>query len=196
MDRIAVAVLGAGNVRCTPPVLAALAAYFGERPLDVVLYDPDPERLDLFDRLARTFFAFTKSVHRLWSTEDAGEALAEAARVIVQLDLHGASKVLKMSRTGSPNIYDRALPRLLDNLSPTAEVLSLLDATVLLPVARFRHLNWPAEQTEAERVATPHQALRWIHGEEYPFEFFAEHEDSPLKAWLDDPATAPLAREN
>lgn len=194
MSRETLAVVGAGNVRCTPPVLAALAAYFGERPLEVVLFDPDPERLDLFDRLARTFFAFTKSVHTLQSTEDAHEALAEASRVIVQIDLHGASKALKMMRTGSARVYDRALPMLLSNLAPSAQVLSLLPSSVRLPVPEYRVLDWPPEVPEPERPAVPHQALRWIHGEEYPFEYFAAHEDSPLKNWLDDPASAPLAR--
>jgi hypothetical protein len=193
-DRITLAIIGAGNVRCIGPVLATLASYFGERPLDVVLYDPDEERLDLFDRLARTFFAFTKSGNTLVSTPDADEALADAQLVIVQLDLHGASKALGRRRSESRSVISQALDRLLSNASPSAEVLSLMDESVSLPLPAFRRLGWPKPLREAEEVGVPHQALRWIHGEEYPFDFFAEHEDSPLKLWLDDPKTATLVK--
>lgn len=194
MDRVTLAIIGAGNVQCTSPVLATLASYFGERPLDVVLYDADEERLDLFDRLARTFFAFTKSGNTQTSTRDADEALAEAQLVIVQLDLHSAAKALGLKRTTAKNIFERALTKLLANVSPSAEVLSLMEEEVVLPVPSFRRLSWPKHLKEGETVAVPHQALRWIHGEEYPFEFFAEHEDSPLKLWLDDPKTATLVK--
>jgi hypothetical protein len=194
MDRVTLAIIGAGNVQCTSPVLATLASYFGERPLDVFLYDADEERLDLFDRLARTFFAFTKSGNTLTSTMDADEALAEAHLVIVQLDLHSAAKALGLKRTSAKNIFGRALTKLLANASPSAEVLSLMEEEVQLPVPAFRRLSWPKHLKEGETVAVPHQALRWIHGEEYPFEFFAEHEDSPLKLWLDDPKTATLVK--
>lgn len=194
MDRVTLAIIGAGNVQCTSPVLATLASYFGERPLDVVLYDADEERLDLFDRLARTFFAFTKSGNTQTSTMDADEALAEAQLVIVQLDLHSAAKALGLKRTTAKNIFERALTKLLANVSPSAEVLSLMEEEVVLPVPSFRRLSWPKHLKEGETVAVPHQALRWIHGEEYPFEFFAEHEDSPLKLWLDDPKTATLVK--
>jgi hypothetical protein len=194
VDRVTLAIIGAGNVQCISPVLATLASYFGERPLDVFLYDADEERLDLFDRLARTFFAFTKSGNTLTSTSDADEALSEADLVIVQLDLHGAAKALGLKRTTAKNIVDRALTKLLANASPSAEVLSLMEENVELPVPAFRRLTWPKQLKEGETVGIPHQALRWIHGEEYPFEFFAEHEDSPLKLWLDDPKTATLVK--
>jgi len=191
-DRITVAVIGAGNVRCTPQVLATLASYFGERPLNIVLYDADAERLDLFDRLARTFLAFTRSTNMLSSTEDPDEALATADRVIVQLDDNGARKLLKLTRRASLKM-DAALKKALSNLSPVAEVLSLMPEGVELPLSRYRTMLWPFLDKSFEEVAVPHQALRWIHGEEYPFDFFAEHEDSPLKAWLNDPASALLA---
>ena len=194
VDRVTLAIIGAGNVQCSSPVLATIASYFGERPLDVVLYDADEERLDLFDRLARTFFAFTKSGNTLASTTNADEALAEAELVIVQLDRHGAIKALGPKNSSAKNILGRALAKLLANASPSAEVLSLMDESVELPVPSFRRLTWPKPVNENETVAVPHQALRWIHGEEYPFEFFAEHEDSPLKLWLDDPKTATLAK--
>jgi hypothetical protein len=195
MDRVNLAILGAGNVRCSPPVLATLASYFGERPLDIALYDADEERLDLFDRVGRTFFAVTKTPNTLASTTDPAEALAEAALVIVQTDAHCLSRAIgQKPDSTAPGVVERAFKRILANLSPLAEVLSLLPAEVKLPVGRYRHIEWPDELTEPERVAAPHQALRWIHGEEYPFEYFATREDSPLKLWLDNPKTATLVR--
>lgn len=188
------AIIGAGNVQCISQVLATIASYFGERPLDVVLYDADEERLDLFDRLARTFFAFTKSGNTLASTSNSDEALAEADLVIVQLDMHGAKKALGSKSSTEKSVLSRALAKLLANASPSAEILSLMDESVDLPVPTFRHLTWPRPMKDGDAVAVPHQALRWIHGEEYPFEFFAEHEDSPLKLWLDDPKTATLVK--
>jgi hypothetical protein len=188
------ALMGVGNVRCTPPVLATLASYFGERPLEIVLYDADEERLDLFDRLARTFLAFTKSTNMLSSTIVADEALTSATRVIVQLDSQGARKALGLKNKAEPAQHAKALVKILSNLSPTAEVLSLLEESVELPVLTYRRIDWPPALREAEVVGVPHQALRWIHGEEYPFEFFAQHEDSPLKLWLDEPASARLVR--
>lgn len=195
LDRVPLALIGVGNVRCTPPVLATLASYFGERPLDIVLYDADAERLDLFDRLARTFLAFTKSTNLLAGTEDPDEALAVAERVIVQIDANCAARSIGKKVRPQPSHILEALPRLLSNVSPTAEVLSLLPADVIIPVPKYRQVDWPKAIRSQDEVAVPHQALRWIHGEEYPFEFFAEHEDSPLKLWLDDPASIPLSSQ-
>ena len=192
MERVTLAIIGAGSVRCSLPVIAVLAEYFGERPLHVVFYDPDQERLDLFDRLARTFFAFTKSTHTLSSVESADEALEVAEKVVVQIDAHGAAMTLGKKRRPQPDDFARALPELLANVSPTAEVLSLLSAEHLLPVRTYRRLDWPAEPSEEERTAIPHQALRFIHGEDYPFELFAAMKDSPFRAWLDDPQVAEL----
>lgn len=190
MERVTLAIIGAGSVRCSLPVIAVLAEYFGERPLHVVFYDPDQERLDLFDRLARAFFAFTRSTHTLSSAASADEALELAEKVVVQLDPHGAALALGKKRRPQPDDYARALPALLANVSPSAEVLSLLPAEHPLPVRAYRRLDWPGEPSEAERIAIPHQALRFIHGEDYPFELFAAMKDAPFRAWLDDPQVA------
>lgn len=195
MEPITLAVLGVGNVRYTPRVLATLAGYFGERHMRIVLYDPDEERLDLFHRLARSFFAFAKSTHELDAIGDPDEALANADLVIVQLEENAARKILKVPRgRRAPNLA-KAVQITLANLSPTAETLCLLEPGVQLPVRRYRRLEWGPPLTEAERVAVPHQSLRWIHGEDYPFEIMAECEQSPLKAWLEDPSTAQLVGE-
>lgn len=192
MTPVTLAVLGVGNVRFTPRVLATLAGFFGERPMRVVLYDPDEERLDLFYRLARSFFVFSKSTHELDAVQDPDEALAFAELVIVQLEENAARKILNVPRSKKPPKLEKALQIALANLSPTAETLCLLDSEVQLPVSRYRRLDWLGPLSEEERVAVPHQTLRWIHGEDYPFDIMAECEKGPLKAWLEDPASASL----
>lgn len=210
------AVLGAGSVRCSPPVIAALASYFGERPLEIRLYDSDEERLDLFDRFARACFNLTKATHALSGHLDPKEALDNADRVVLQVGTNCARKYLRASGklksamandfqepAGSlqkdgylPLAHDTAMIQdalqfLLPNITPDSDVLSLQEEAVQLPVGRrFRRTDWPPEPTLAERVAIPHQVLRWIKGEEYPHALIAESERSPLKAWLDDVKTA------
>src|SRR5687767_3239764 len=92
MGDIRLAILGGGSVRCTPKVVAALATYFGERPLEIVMWDSDGERLDLFDRFARYLFLMTSTPHRLISTTDPYEALQGADAVIFQVGVNCARK--------------------------------------------------------------------------------------------------------
>src|SRR5579862_3123007 len=95
MGPIHVAILGAGSVRCTPAVVGSLATYFGERDLQIRMYDADMERLDLFDRFARLCFAMTKNGHGLISTVSADEAVVGADRVLLQIGENCARKYLK-----------------------------------------------------------------------------------------------------
>jgi hypothetical protein len=208
--------MGAGSVRCSPPVLATLANYFGERPLEVRLYDADVERLDLFDQLARVLFRITESTHQLRFRIDPVEALEDVDRVVMQVgtncarkylrqvgDLSGIEDVLPEEPVGSvqkdgfrmqaadDSLVQRAIDRMLIALPPEAEVLSLQREEVTLPdERRYRKLKWPEEPTLAERVALPHQVLRWIKGEEMPHVLLKDADRTPLKAWLDDVTSA------
>src|SRR5689334_604604 len=94
-EHMNLAILGAGSVRCSVPVIASIATYFGERPLDIRLYDADEERLDLFDRFARTVFAFNKNPHRVRTGIDAKELLEDVDRVILQVGRNCARKEAK-----------------------------------------------------------------------------------------------------
>ena len=204
------AILGAGSVRCTPPVVAALATYFGERPLEVRLYDSDAERLDLFSRFAQTCFLLMKATHELTSHLDPAEALEGVDRVVLQVGTNCAKKYLRargkldllpsenhnepqgsLQKDGyRPQAHDSAviqsaLDLILEYVPNDADVLSLQDPEIVLPGA-FRHADWPVDLSLDERVALPHQVLRWIHGEEYPHDLIGLSERSPLKAWLDD----------
>jgi hypothetical protein len=188
MGEIFLTVMGAGNVRCSPPVLASLATYFGERPLAIRLSDADAERLDVFDRLARLFFRETQSVHSLIATDDPAEALHGAGMVILQMDENCASKYLSRDEGG----VQSALDRMQDAFADDAAVLSLQSPTVRLERRVWEVPDWPAQLEPDDDFAMRYQVLRWLQGEEYVTTYLIEHERSPLRRWLDDPTTARL----
>lgn len=184
------AIVGAGSVRCSPAVLASLATYFGERPLEIRLYDADEERLDLFDRYARLLFQMTKATHRLLYRPDLREALLEADAVLLQMGENCAKKMLKSEgRQAGLAPIEEALDLVGQLVPEDAEVLSLQLPSDHPDWPAIVKADWPPEPSETERRAWPHQILRWIKGEEHPYAWLAEHERSPIKSWLDDPST-------
>ena len=187
MSAVKLAVLGAGSVRCMPAIIGSLATYFGERPLKVVFWDSDPERLDLFDRFARTCFAFNRCSHSLQSTEDLGEALEEATKVVLCIDENCARKFLGgMAGLDSDELLRTATRQASHLFGAEVEVLSLMPEVSEVDGGHpFVQMLWPPEPSESERMAVPHQVLRFIHGEEYPHELFKTFEQSPLKNWLE-----------
>jgi malate/lactate dehydrogenase len=117
MESVKLAVMGAGSVRCTVPVLATLATYFGERPLEVALYDADEERLDLFDRFARTIFVANNNQHTVTASAEYEEVAEGADKMILQVGPNCAAKQLKKDR-GRQNIpADEALTATLDSVA-------------------------------------------------------------------------------
>jgi hypothetical protein len=198
MTTMRLAILGAGSIRCSPAVIASLATYFGERPLEIRMFDSDLERLDLFDRLARVCFIMTKSTHTLISTTNASEASEGADRVVLQVGDNCARRYLKEThRMGIADLdpsamIEQAVEEMLGAVSLEAEVLSLQRPDIAIPREYYYRLDWLVEPTRYERFAFPHQALRWIRGEEYTHEFLREQERSPLKQWLDDVGSAEL----
>jgi len=192
MSASRLAILGAGSVRCSAPVIASLATYFGERPLEIQMYDSDMERLDLFDRFARLCFVMSKNGHGLTSTTDAAEALEDADRVVFQVGENCARKYLKerhrmgIADLGAEAMIEQAVEEMLGSVPAEAEVLSLMNVKIAIPRSHYYRVEWPSEPTARERSALPHQVLRWIRGEEYTHDLFMEHEKSPLKKWLDD----------
>lgn len=156
------------------------------------MYDADMERLDLFDRLARLCFMMTKNEHTLISTTDADEAVLGADRVIMQVGENCARKYLKeRHRMGIADLdaaamVEQAVEEMLGSVPAEAEVLSLQRSDIAIPREHYYRADWPLEPTRSERFSFPHQALRWIRGEEYTHEFLTEQERSPLKSWLDD----------
>ena len=184
MSAVRLTILGAANVRCALPVIASLSTYYGERPLEIMLFDADEERLDLFDRFARLSFSFGRATHSLRATTNLEEALEDAQRVIVQIDENCARKLLA-KRRNEPDPTDEALRTLDDHLADSLDVLSLLpDHEVSRATTK---LDWPPVLSEAGMVAVPHQVLRFLNEEEYVYDLFREHEKSPLKEWLNQP---------
>jgi hypothetical protein len=150
------------------------------------------ERLDLFDRLARICFIMTKTTHNLISTTDAGEATEGADRIVLQVGENCARKYLKeRHRMGIADLdaaamIEQAVEEMMGTAPADAYVLSLQRKEIAIPRRQYYTVDWPPEPSSGERFSFPHQALRWIRGEEYTHAFLREHERSPLKAWLDD----------
>jgi hypothetical protein len=185
------AILGIGSLRCGHPIVSSLATYFGERRLAIHFFDADPERLDLYDLLARSLFQFNKATHELTSTEDPAEVLEEADAVILALGDNCARKYRGLPRGKSADKLELA-QELLENVPPGVPVLSLLAAEAKLDREDTWNLAWPPELTDPERAAIPHQILRYLRGDEYPYPWFQEYGQTPLKTWLDNPAALPL----
>lgn len=191
MEPILLTVLGAGSVRCCPAIIGALGSYYGERPLQVRLFDADAERLDLFDRLARLVFEDTSVEHGVLAFEDAAEALEGADLVIFAIDEHGSRKFLGRPHTEEgPELQRLAVERLSRMVPEGALVLSLLPAEVPVPQSTYYRIAWPPALDDKDRQALPFQVLRWLHREEQFYDLIEANERSPLKRWLDDPSTA------
>lgn len=201
------AILGIGSVRCGPPVISALTTYFGERPLEVRLFDADEERLDLFERLARVCFQEENNEHDLLATSDVGEALERADQAILMVGENCARKFLMRELRPPEEEEDESIPiflegtrdeligrattEMLEFLPDGAPILTMLrgegirfSSTRLLEISR---LPWPPEPPEEDRWRIPHQILRWIRGDDPLFGFLEAYMDSPMKQWLNDP---------
>lgn len=193
MSAVRLAILGAGSLRYGLGIVGSLATYFGERPLEIRMYDADFERLDLFDRLLRLSSAGNFASHNLISTTDPAEALEDANAIVLAIEPHCAQKLLRGD--SAPNdeaLVELALERLLRDVSSDTSVLSLLDPTVAVPRETYHRVPWAGPVSEYDRVRIPMQILRWLNKEEMLYELFEAYDRSPIKAWLDDPRTAEL----
>ena len=133
-----------------------------------------------------------KAVHRIWSQE--GLRLRRKPRRRLKVEREACCTLTGVNQADD-NLVQLAIDRYLELAPPLAEVLSLQRLGIVLPEEeRFRGVEWPEEPSLEERAAAPHQALRWIKGEDYPHELLQRHERSPLKAWLDDVESAAPAR--
>lgn len=189
-----ITVLGIGSLQSGPAIVGAFATYFGERPIEVALYDPDPERLELLVRFANTAFSANKAGHLLLAFEDPDEAVEGASQVIVAIDRNGAAKSLGVSPSKVTDKHvSKAIDRLIAAVPDNAKILAIVPRSVPVPKRIDRRVEPPAELDAEAKRSLPHQLLRWIRGEEYLFEFFAEHEESRLRDWLDDPVSARLS---
>jgi hypothetical protein len=199
VESVKLTIVGAASLRCGIPVVASLATYFGERPLEVSFYDADEERLELFSAFARKAFKFSDNPHTLRSSTDVLEMLEDADRVVLQLDENCARKENKASgfkpeSSGAEEI-SAALGRFALGIPNQAGVISLLMPEVRIPLDYYYRLDWPGPIGLEEKRSIPHQLLRWIREEEYLHDIFREYERSPLKSWMDDVSTAIVVSE-
>jgi hypothetical protein len=197
MSPMRLAVLGAGSVRCSPAVVASLANYFGERPVEICLYDADEERLDLFSRFAKVCCTITRSQHLVCATADLDEALEAVDLLIVQVGENCARKFLK-TRTdllgGFPleleereRVLTVAIKAMVpESLIAKGSVLSLVreSAPDALPMSDTI-VGWPPEIEWEVRYKVAHQVLRWVRGDEHPGEWLSAFDRTPLREWLD-----------
>ena len=198
MEAERIAVLGAGSVRCMPAIAGSLATFFGERPLDVRLFDGDEERLDLFDRFCRVLFTFNRAGHTMSATLDPVEAMDGVERIILCVGQNCAVRYFRAARKGGVatgfglGLVDQLVEVLAASIPDRLEVLSLLGEGYSVPLPDYRRLDWPPEPSPSVRAATPHQILRFLNGEEYPYAILSAAAESPLKAWLEDASSAPI----
>lgn len=194
MKPLRLAVLGIGSVRCAPPIIGALASYFGDQDLEVRLYDEDAERLDLFDRLARRCFAVEKAKHLLVAVDDVYEALEGADMVILAVGENCARRFLKKhpekgkgkkSKAGASReeVLRASVDAMMRSLPDGAPVLDLTRGTE--PRPDTTRLDWPEELSEVQRQEGPFQVLRWIRAEDMLSTLIEAHRRSPIKEWIE-----------
>lgn len=183
MEVTRLSVIGIGSLRCGAPIIASLANYFGERPLEVCFYDADSELLDVFDRLARLCFTVNKTPHLLRSTDDFSEAVLDATHALFCVSENCARKHFKISANDP---VDDLVPRAIAQWAPIVPS----ETTILSLIPEFpqdrpvRFLNWPPKLDEKARASHPHQLLRWIFEDDYLHDLLKEHIDNPIKGWL------------
>lgn len=177
-EPIRIAILGVGSVKVGPAVIFSLATYFGESKLELFFWDPDEERLDLLDLLARKVFDFQGTTHSLKSSTDP-EHVREfnPQRWIVCLDPRSNRKQARSVNS----LLQPFIP-----LKPEGPVLNLMDEDIpwIAPVKKVQ-----IEPTGNGTPPTPHQILRWINGEEYAVNELRAYEKGPIHSWIEDPNT-------
>lgn len=94
MSQRVVCLVGAGNIRCAPPVLGALGAWRPDDGAVVSLFDANEERLDLVDRLARRIFDDFNKELVVRASSELSETLEGATDVILSLNEDGSRRMV------------------------------------------------------------------------------------------------------
>lgn len=172
MARVQLALIGIGSNRFGPAVLGSIAGYFGERPLELRLYDADLERLELYVMLARRLLKGRSDAFSLSASDDLSEVLDQAQGVIA---------------CATPRCW--ALYSNRTQLCEDVLCLKLGDWTsiraidfALAPISEPK--DWP-EKLDEEDWRGSHQTLRWILADDDLGELVELHRGSPVYAWLD-----------
>lgn len=186
-----VVIVGAGNIRCSPPVLATLSHWHPEEDEAVVsLFDSNEERLDLIDRLARRIFDDHNKTLTVRASSDLAEALENATDVILSLNEDGSRRMVGGQTTEDLHDVDNEesvlfsrgdtnRPTPVEELSPlTRQLLSrpktlglTREDVISQAAAQFAEAldNPPADK---EKSPAP-RVLSLVRGVQLPFESLA-----------------------
>ncbi|MCW5942282.1 MAG: hypothetical protein KIS66_08615 [Fimbriimonadaceae bacterium] len=182
--------IGVGNMAVAPAVVATLGTYFGERPLEVRLFDADEERADLMQRFAEMVFQIEKTGHQLVLCGHLGEAMEGAERVVLSPEANFSRRLARLSDPAQA--WDVALSSVARAVPKGVACLSLLGPEIRVPLRDYYRIEWPPPIGPDQLRAMPHQILRWLRTDEYVQPFLRQHAGSPLKRWIDDPSSADL----
>lgn len=156
-------------------MLASLAACRTKAPLEIWLYEPNEELLDLFERLGRTFFAVSKARHSLIATLDPREALDDATAAIFQCEEASARLSFRLEGKAEPDDPVDAFRRQCRSLIvESTEWLDLPDSD----------MGWPPALDESDRVSRALQVLRLLSAEDEIFPFLHSETDTLLTRWV------------
>lgn len=174
MEPMVLCVVGAGNPFLAPTMLGTLASYFGERSIDLRLYDPSAEMVDLFDRLARLLFKLGKADHSIRSGDKYAELLEGADRVLLMLEDRSA-KILVGAREDAVEeahaLVSKSIPAGCWRLTVDDDLC--------------RMFNWPVPDRDAPKPGLLLQISRYLLAEESPMHLIADNDRSLFKSWLD-----------
>jgi hypothetical protein len=155
-----VTVLGAGNVRCAPPVFATLSNWYPDVPLAIRLWDANEERLDLMDRLARCLMDDWNSEATVTSTTDIEEALPGTTDAILCLHEDCARRLIGTHLSPSLAMFDdQDIPLHFyggDRNRPTPPESLSEHTKLLLSVPDHEEFSRAEAMTDALKILAPH----------------------------------------
>jgi hypothetical protein len=203
-----IAIIGAGSLRAAAPVLATLFALPPD-PFDrLTLCDTHAEKLDLFDRLARTFASSVEGPISMTATADMDQALDAADSVILcfglgnrreefdgklheipQDERNGAAPLLRARILNET--FKRLNPLLLQGEQLVFNLVRPATLTALLLDATAFHIDWPPPIDRQNEYMAAHRALRWVRGDVPAFEPLKEYKVTPLTTAMLDSRPAP-----
>lgn len=93
MQRRVFALVGAGNMRCAPAVIASLCTWYPDFEWDLKLFEASEERLDLIDRLAQRCFEDHRNEATITATSVLDD-LAGCTDAIVCLNEDGSRRMI------------------------------------------------------------------------------------------------------
>ncbi|MGI8923846.1 MAG: hypothetical protein ACR2HJ_07375 [Fimbriimonadales bacterium] len=209
-----IAVIGAGSLRAGVPILASLANLPLAPETRLSLHDEHDEALDLFDRLARVFAATNDLELSIQAADDLDHALDGASVAILAFGLgrsaakaeawistcgEASPRTASMVRSTLLHPKFEAINEWLYGLETTPILVNLVSPAELssqLLTGEAFHLHWPPPLGQNHRVTTAHQVLRWIRGDDLPYEPLKQNAESPLVSALLDAKPAPENRFN